>query len=132
MMKRAGILGLAIVLTLGLGLPASQAAKTKKVASEVDIDGFRPGPPAFTFVGNVYAKKPKCVRNRTVTVFRTEGGTHELVGTSTSDETGDWELADSAGSGDYEVEVAKRKVKKGDKKLICKADVSPTYVLPPP
>ena len=129
-MKRAGLLGLAIVLTLGLAVPASQAAKAKKVATEVDIDGFRPTP--FTFVGNAYAKKPKCVRNRSVTVFRTEGGTHDLAGTATTDETGDWQLTpDVVGSGDYEVEVAKKKIKKHGKRLVCKADVS-TYVLPPP
>jgi hypothetical protein len=125
---------MATALMLGLAVPTTQAAKPKKIASEVDIDGFHQFPPNFdfTFVGNVYAKKPKCVRNRSVTVFYTEGGAHELVGTATTDETGDWGLADLVGSGDYEAEVSKRTVKKGDKKLVCRADVSPTYVLPPP
>jgi hypothetical protein len=129
-MKRAGILGLAIVLTLGLTAGTTHAAKAKRVATEVDIDGFRFTP--FTFFGNAYSKKPKCVRDRSVTVFRTEGGAHDLAGTATTDETGDWQLSpDVVGSGDYEVEVAKKKIKKHGKRLVCKADVS-TYVLPPP
>jgi hypothetical protein len=129
-MKRAGTLLLAIVLSFGLAAGPAHAAKAKKVASEVDIDGVVQRAPNFfvTFVGNVYAKKPKCVRNRVVTIYYTEGGDREFVGTATTDATGDWELApDSTPGGDYEAEVAKRKVRKGGKKIVCKADVSPTW-----
>jgi hypothetical protein len=135
-MKRAGILGLAIVLMLGLAVTASQASKTKtkKVNSEVDIDAWYFPPPDydFSFIGNVYSKKAKCVPNRTVTVFFTGGGGHELVGTTTTDSTGDWQLfEDSPSIGDHEAEVEKKKINRRGKKLVCKADVSPTFFLPP-
>jgi hypothetical protein len=126
-MRRAGILGVAIVLVLGLAVGSSQAAKAKKVASSVDIDGFA-NEPEFSFVGNVYAKKAKCVRNREVTVFFTDEGAHDPVGTTTTDQTGDWVFpAETLEIGDYEAEVAKKRVGKGEKKLVCKAGVSPTF-----
>lgn len=106
------------------------AAKAKKVKSEADIDGIIQRPPEFdvTFVGNVYAKKPKCVRNRVVSIYYTEGGVHEFLGTTTTDRTGDWEFVpDDSPVGDYGAEVAKRKVGKRKKKLVCKADVSPAW-----
>lgn len=129
-MKRLGVLCLAVVLSLGLAAGTAHAAKAKKVVSEVDIDGWHQAPPEFlvTFVGNVYAKKAKCVRNRQVSIYYTEGGVHEFVGTTTTDRTGDWRLTpDSTPSGDYEAEVARKKVKKGGKKLVCKSAVSPTW-----
>jgi hypothetical protein len=129
-MRRLGVLCLAVALSAGLAAGTAHAAKAKKVASEVDIDGVDQPPPDFlvTFVGNVYAKKAKCVRNRTVTIYYTEGGVHEFVGTATTDRTGDWQLTpDSTPAGDYEAEVAKKKRKKRGKKLVCKADESPPW-----
>jgi hypothetical protein len=132
-MKRAGILGLAIVLVLGITVGASHA-KLKRVASEVDIDGYDVQPPdfEFTLVGNVYSKKPKCVRNRVVTVFDTDGGQAEPVGTTTTDRTGDWRLVpDPLTPGNYEAQVARKRVGKPGKKLVCNGDLSPTFVLTP-
>jgi hypothetical protein len=55
-----------------------------------------------------------------------------LIGTATTDHTGDWAVDRGdlkiAGGG-YEAELDKRKIKKGDKKIVCKADVSPIFVL---
>ena len=80
-------------------------------------------------MGNVYAKKPKCVRNREVTLFYTEGGVHQSVGATTTDNTGDWALRPEPEElGAYRPEVAKKKVGKGDKKLVCKAAISATLV----
>jgi hypothetical protein len=132
--KRAGILSLAIVLVLGLTVGASHAAKPKKVASEVDIDGYDFQPPSFefTFIGNVYSKKPKCVRNRVVTVFDTDGGQAEPVGTTTTDHTGDWRLdPDPLTPGNYQAQVARKRVGKPGKRLVCKVDTSPTFFLAP-
>jgi poly(3-hydroxybutyrate) depolymerase len=129
-MRRAGLLCVAVALSLGLAAGTTHAAKAKKVASQVDIDGINQPPPDFhvTFVGNVYSKKAKCVRNREVTIYYTEGGGHELVGTATTDATGDWQLdPDSTPSGNYEAEVARKRVKKAGKKLVCKAAVSPSW-----
>jgi hypothetical protein len=126
-MKRFGTLCSALVLSLGLAAGTTHAAKAKKVASEVDMDGIVQEP-LLNFVGNVYAKEAKCVRNRTVTIYHTEGGAHEFIGIATTDETGDWKLEpEMTPAGDYEAEVAKKKVRKKGKKLVCKADVSPTW-----
>jgi hypothetical protein len=118
------------LLALGVASGTTQAAKTKKVASEVDIDGVdQQG--QVTFIGNVYAKKAKCVPNRTVTILFTEDGgtTPEPVGTVTSDATGDWRFVpDSSPPGDYQAEVAKKKFKKHGKKLVCKPDISPSFI----
>ena len=128
---RAGILGLAAVLIAGLALPATSMAKAKKVRSEVDFNGLDFPPPSFpfTFVGNVYAKKPKCVPDRTVNVYR--AADDALAGTAVTDRTGDWRLVPNPLTpGDYYAEVVKERVGKAGKKLVCKADVSPDFVLP--
>jgi hypothetical protein len=123
---------MAALLALGFAVPSSHAVKPKKVASEVDIDGWDFPPPDFdfTFVGNVYAKKAKCVRNRTVTVFRVADD--EPVGTTTTDATGDWRLVPSSlNVTTYEARVTKKRTGKPGKKLVCKADASPTFIVPP-
>jgi hypothetical protein len=50
-----------------------------------------------------------------------------LIGTDKTDATGDWEVRfdDSLPEGDYAVEVQRKKIKKGDRKLICKGTTSP-------
>jgi hypothetical protein len=130
-MKRAGILSLAIVLTLGLAVTASQAAKAKKVDSEVEVDGWKFPPPNFDFtlVGDVYSKKNKCEKGRAITVYAYDQPTDEPVevGTATTDRTGDWELEpiDPGANNYHSASVARKKIGHGDKKLICKADESP-------
>jgi hypothetical protein len=130
-MKRAGILGLAIVLTLGLAVSASQAAKPKKIKTEAEVEGIRNVDVGgmITFFGDVHSLRSKCEKRRDVTVVYNgpEPDPH-FVGTATTDETGDWELTrDISGlsEGNYAVEVARKKFKKGDKKLVCKATTSP-------
>jgi hypothetical protein len=129
-LTRAGAIGLALVLVLGFAAPSTQAAKPKKVASKVDIDGRDQQPPDFDteLVGNVYSKQPKCVRNREVTIFRE--GDSEPVGTVTTDRTGDWRVTVDPNFGSFEARVAKRKVRKRGQKIVCKKDTSPTFVLP--
>jgi hypothetical protein len=128
--KRAGILSLAIVLVLGLTVGVGHAAKPKKVASEVDIDGRDQQAPDFDteLVGNVYSKQPKCVRNREVTIFRE--GDSEPVGTVMTDRTGDWRVTVDPNFGSFEARVAKKQVRKRGKTIVCKKDTSPTFVLP--
>jgi hypothetical protein len=129
-LKRAVVAGLAAVLMLGIAAPSGQAAKSKKVASHVDIDGRDQQPPDFDtdLVGNVYSKQPKCVRNREVTIFRE--GDSEPVGTVTTDRTGDWRVTVDPNFGSFEARVAKKQVRKRGKKIVCKKDTSPTFVLP--
>jgi hypothetical protein len=130
-MKRAGILGVVMVLALGLAAGTTHAAKAKKVASEVDFYGVdMPPGHQVQFVGNVYAKKPKCVRNRSVTIFFTAKAEtiRKSIGTVTTDKTGDWRIEpETSPVGTYEAEVAKKKVKKHGKKLVCKPDISASF-----
>jgi hypothetical protein len=129
-MKRAGALGLAIVLTLALGATASQAAKAKKIASEVEISGlYIPPASSLYMVGDVHSRKPKCERKRDVTVFFDDGSGRETLASATTDRTGDWEIVPGPLSdGDYIAEVASKKITKGNKKIVCKADSSPPYI----
>jgi hypothetical protein len=138
-MKRPGVLGLAIVLTFGLAVSASQAAKTKKVASLIEIEGTEfvfKGTGSATFFGDVHSEKNKCERGREVTLRNTEPppGVPEVQGTVNTDHTGDWELEvplDDLSGGPYVAEVARKKIKRDDWKLVCKAAASGPLVLEP-
>jgi hypothetical protein len=128
-MKRAGVLGAAIVLTLGLAVPASQAAKAKKIASEVEISGLSIPGSTVLMVGDVHSRKPKCERKRDVTVFFDDGSGRETLASTTTDRTGDWEIVPGPfADGDYVAEVDSKKITKGDKKIVCKADASPAWI----
>jgi hypothetical protein len=129
-MKRAGTLSLAIVLTLGLAVTASHAAKAKRVASEVEVSGWHFLAGDATFVGDVHSKKSKCEKGRAITVYAYDDPTDDPteVGTTATDGTGDWELdpPDMGVPNNYHsASVDRKKVRRGDKKLICKADESP-------
>jgi hypothetical protein len=129
-MKRAAILGLVSVLTLGLAATTSHA-KAKRVASEVEIDGIGPPTTYDSWVGDVHSSKPKCERNRTVTVYYEEGGEPEDQGTDTTDRTGDWVIPILfVGDDPYYAVVDRKVIKKGDKKTICKGDTSPRVPFP--
>jgi hypothetical protein len=131
-MKRAGILGLAIVLIAGLAIASPATGKAKRITSEVEIDGLGPPTTYNSFVGDVHSRKSKCERNRTVTLYYEEAGQTEQLGSDTTDETGDWVLPIVViGDDPYYVVVDRKKVGKGDKKLICKADTSPRAAPPP-
>ena len=125
-MKRAGILALAILLTLGLATSSSQAAKPKKGKTEGEIEGYRDlvGPGA-EFFGDVHSKRSKCEKRREVTLYAPNGA---VMGTETTDATGDWALDIGPAAivrGNYVLEVARKRVGSGGKKLVCRAATSP-------
>jgi hypothetical protein len=130
---RAAALGLAIVLTLGVVVTASQAAKTKKVATEGEVEGFRYPGGELEFYGDVHSRKSKCEKGREVTLLYhgPQPVDDPVVGTDVTDGTGDWEVRspEFALEGNYAVEVARKKVGRGDKKLVCKATVSPDTLI---
>jgi hypothetical protein len=133
-MKRAGILGLTIALTLGLGVSASQAAKAKKIESEVEFEGWYYPPPEFDFtlVGDVASRKNKCEKGRTVTILGLEDETDDGIpeGSASTDQTGDFEFNAEENSAFewHAAEVERRKITKPNgKKLVCKADRSPAF-----
>jgi hypothetical protein len=138
--KSVAMLALAIVLSLGLAVSAGYGAKVKRVASEVEVDGWRYDSDDFDFVavGDVHSNKSKCEKGRTVTVIRNDGPFDELppegegdaVGEVKTDATGDWEFTIETNGGDtpnfMTATVARKKVTtRGGKKLICKADKAP-------
>jgi hypothetical protein len=131
-MKRAGILGLAVVLLLGLAA-VTEARKAKKVTTEAEVEGFRSFPSEIEFFGDVHSRKSKCEKNREVTlVYRGPIKlTDPVIGTDTTDETGDWEYRTNQvlPEGDYAVEVDRKKTGKPGKKVVCKAATSPDKLL---
>jgi hypothetical protein len=133
---------LAIVLALGLVVTASYAAKSKKVASEVEVDAwYWNDDEDMVTAGDVHSKKPKCEKGREVTVIRNDGpfepvpdeGDGDPVGTVKTDRTGDWEFVIQTNGGDtpnfVTATVARKSVTtKSGKKLTCKADKAPPLV----
>jgi hypothetical protein len=120
----------AIALVLGIALGTAHAAKPKKVKSQVEIEWYEG---SLDFFGDVHSKKNKCEKNRTVILYYQVGGEFENVGTDTTDHTGDWSISPNLiGDGDpFYASVEKMKRGKGDKKIVCKADDSPEFVLVP-
>jgi hypothetical protein len=131
-MRLAGILGLAILLMLGLAESSSQAAKAKKVKSEVEIEETRFVSGQSEFFGDVHSKKPKCEKGRDVTLVHLgpPPAPEPVLGTDTTDATGDWEITPSTVyAGNYVVEVDRKKAGKGDRRLICKPATSPQFLV---
>jgi hypothetical protein len=127
-MKAAGLIVSMAVLVAGLAIASPALGKAKKVESVVEIDGWGPPTTYDAFVGDVHSRKPKCERNRTITMYYEEPGEDEIVGAGVTDETGDWTIQpEFAGLDDpYYVVVDRSKVGKGKKKLVCKEDTSPS------
>jgi hypothetical protein len=131
--RAAAILGLAVVLSLGLAAGA-QAAKAKRVGTEIEIEGTRytPSTNTLTFVGDVSSPKTKCEKRREVTIHYNGPAPPDDVAEGLTDHTGDFELGVSNSGlpgGEFVAEVARRKIKKGDTKLVCKAATSSTFIL---
>jgi hypothetical protein len=134
-MKRAGILGLVMVLTLALGTAPTQAKpKRIKVDSAVTIEGYDDDVfSAVTFFGKVSAEKPKCARKRRVDLEQITDDLH--AGSDKSDAGGDWEITfdgNDIPAGDFQATVVKRKIKRKrngrvKKVFICKQAVSPVF-----
>jgi hypothetical protein len=129
-MRRTALTLLLAALTVALVAGAAQAAKPKKLGSLIEIEltefGFK-GSGSAEFFGDVHSSKNKCERNREVTVRNAE----EQLGTVRTDRTGDWELAlpMPPGPDPYVAEVARRKIKKGEKTIVCKAaESAPVFI----
>jgi hypothetical protein len=123
-MARPTLTVLATALVLALAAGTTQAAKAKKVETQVEIELARYTGNTALFLGDVHSRKSKCERAREVTLVH---GTAGAVATTRTDGTGDWELTPSsseAPEGFYTAEVARKKIKKGEKKIICKAATS--------
>jgi hypothetical protein len=134
-MKQAGTLGLAIVLTLVLGVAVTQAKPNKvKVETQAEIDGYEAETkPDVTFFGDVTAEKAKCARKRKVKLRQVSKGLD--AGSGKTDGSGDWEITFNGFEippGDFQATAKKRKIKKkkdGEvvKVFICKKAVSPVF-----
>lgn len=126
-MRRVALALLAAVLALGLAAGAANAAKGKKVRSQVEIEWFE-FVGGYRMFGDVHSKKTKCERNRTVTL-EVSG---EFIGTGRTDRTGDWAIpADLDFNEPFIASVEKKTTGTGDKKLVCKAAESPPIIFEP-
>lgn len=128
-MKRAGILGLAVVLTLGLVAGPAQAKKRVKVTTQISITDLQESPEGFVFSGEVTAAKPRCERSRAVELLYVGGSEPFSITRTSSEPGGHWEA--NAGNvialGDYQATVDRKRIKKKRKILICRASVSPFF-----
>jgi hypothetical protein len=128
---RTALIVLATTLVLGLAVGTTQAAKAKKVATDVEIElGTHTGMGTVRFLGDVHSQKPKCEKGRQVTiVYRGPAPGFGAVETTTTDHTGDWEVTPStldAPDGAYTAEASRKKAKK---KIVCKAATSNEVVV---
>jgi hypothetical protein len=136
MRRRRHIFALGLVLAVAAAAPAT-AAKSLRVASEVEVAGANYGEidaPSNFIAGDVHSKKPKCERNREVTVFFTDGDNRELVDTARTDRTGDWviETEDAFNAGlEWDAVVARKKISRPGKDIVCKGDQSPLQTIEP-
>jgi hypothetical protein len=132
--SRTALILLATGLVLGLAVGTTQAAKAKKVATKVEIElGINTGMGTVRFLGDVHSQKSKCEKGRQVAiVYRGPEPGFGVVATTTTDRTGDWELTPSqvdAPDGPYTAEASRKKIKKGEKKVVCKAATSNEVVI---
>jgi hypothetical protein len=130
-MKRAGIVGLLIVIGISFAVAPAQAKKKKvRVESEVTLEfvAFND----YAWVGEVISAKPRCERSRTVTVSYVGTGDPFTYGSATTEDDGSWrlpvELGETVG-GDHQATVSKRKIRKKHKIIVCKPAESAIYDL---
>jgi hypothetical protein len=124
--RRTLLIALAATLVPGLAGGTAQAANAKKIVSHVEIEWYVGGGDPFSLIGDVHAKTSKCERRRKVTLE--VGG--QVVGTDTTDRTGDWSIpTDLDFKEPFVASVAKKAIGSGDKKLVCKAADSPEFVI---
>ena len=134
------VTALAIVLSLGLAAAVGYGAQTKKVATQVEVEGwyFDDDDNDMVMVGDVHSRQRKCEKARRVTVLRYDGpfqpppaeGEGDEVDTVTTDRTGDWKLTIETNGGDtpnYVGATVTRKTvtTRSGQRLTCKADKAP-------
>jgi hypothetical protein len=127
-LTRLGISLLVSALALGLAAGPVYAGKAKKVRSQVEIEWFDGAGAQVVMFGDVHSKTNKCERKREVTL--TVSGM--LLGTDTTDRTGDWGIPTDLDFNDpFVASVEKRTIGRSDKKLVCKSAESPPIIFEP-
>ena len=127
-MKRPLLILAATALSCA-GLSAVATAHTVKFDSTVTIDYDKNGNDPDDFDGAVSSDRGRCVRNRTIEVFRETAGDDALIGTTTTDAEGNWELvlAGDADVGDYYAVAKRKKLRRNaNHRHICRPAVSET------
>jgi hypothetical protein len=126
---------LAVVLGLGLVGGLAEAKQSLKVNTRVAIDGFDYDPPptdTVTFFGHLRAKKPSCLRKRTVSLEQIT--IDEPAGSAKSKRSGDWEIhfiGVDVPPGEFQATVGKRKIVKKRRVIRCRRDVSAEFLAVP-
>jgi hypothetical protein len=122
-MKRAGALGAAILLTLGLALTAGADVKYKRIKTEVQFLEIEVNGDETTFSGKLESRKHKCVKKRRG-LYVKEVGDVGVVGNDRTDRKGNWEFTrPTAGLDDAEYEATIRSLlvrKDGERRFKCK------------
>ena len=120
----------ATIALMSVVLVAGAAGHTARFDATVTIkfNKAKPNDPYATasFDGTVNSTKPRCEKNRTVTVrMRTPDGSNPVVGTDTTDANGAWVTPSDAAPGIYFATVAKKVLRKNAKhRHICRKAVS--------
>lgn len=84
-----------------------------------------------TFVGRVISQRPRCERERIIRVFQRSGDSQELVGRTTTNNRGRYELEFSGESGTYYAVAARKVFANNAKHLhLCKRAVSKDVRVP--
>jgi hypothetical protein len=109
-------------LVLGVGVAA---AHTTSFNSTVTIDQSE-----FVFFGTVSSPRPGCVPNRLVKLFRRNPDT--LVGSDTTGQDGNWEVAAFPENAFYYAKVTRKNIGPSGHRHICRADASPDLQGDPP
>jgi hypothetical protein len=93
---RAGAASLVVgALVLATWLPAADATRTVKIASQISIHER-----GLHFHGRVTASKSACESNRRVVLYRKfSNGTHQALGSTKTDQGGHWRLNVSGSAG---------------------------------
>jgi hypothetical protein len=129
--KRIAIALAATLVVMSVVIVAGAAGHTARYDSTVTIKFNKPKPndpySTATFDGTVKSTKPRCEKNRAVTVrMRTADGSNPAVGTDVTDQNGVWVVTPSSSApGTYFAQVAKKVLKKNAKhRHICRKAVS--------
>jgi len=118
-LRRKGILALAVVASLALGLGVASAAT--KYPTKIVFLGGTEGPPSdLTLFGNLDTKR-KCLAARKMGLFKLTSNGYKLVDVDLSSFNGAWALrGDLTGLPDIAIKVKRATRKHGN--VVCKPD----------
>jgi hypothetical protein len=129
MLRRAGVVLIVAVLTLGLGGALAGAKKKHKKAHVWSSKVTLSHPSPTQFRGTVHSKLAACFKHRLVTVFYTDpsSGNTALLSVQRTDGKGRYQvnLTHPAFAGAYQVQAAKQRTRARKHRQTCRVADSP-------